>query len=45
MSEIYLKNTRVTNYKGFYSIGKKTHQDDGQVINEGFGLDREALEV
>ena len=32
-------------YKGFYSIGKKIHQDDGEIINEGFGLDREALEV
>ena len=32
-------------YKGFYSIGKKIYQDDGEIVNEGFALDREALEI
>ncbi len=30
---------------GFYSLDKKIYQDDGEVVNEGFGLDREALEI
>ncbi len=32
-------------YKGFESIGKKIYQDDGEIVNEGFALDKEALEV
>ena len=32
-------------YKGLYSIGKKIYQDDGEVVNKGFALDKEALEV
>jgi hypothetical protein len=31
--------------EGFYSLDKKIYQDDGEVVNEGFGLDREALEI
>ncbi len=30
---------------GFYFLDKKIYQDDGEVVNEGFGLDREALEI
>jgi hypothetical protein len=30
---------------GFYSIGKKIYQDDGEVVNEGFALDNESLET
>ncbi|WP_148685730.1 hypothetical protein [Candidatus Nitrosocosmicus hydrocola] len=32
-------------YKGFYTIGKKTYQDNGEVVNEGFALDKEVLEI
>jgi len=32
-------------YKEFYSIGKKIYQDNGEVVNEGFALDKEALKV
>jgi hypothetical protein len=45
MLEIYLKNTSKELYKGFYTIGKKIYQDDGEVVNEGFALDKEALEI
>jgi hypothetical protein len=45
MLGIYTKSTRAKNSKGFYSIGKKIYQDDGEIVNEGFALDREALEV
>lgn len=43
--DLYKKHKGKELYKGFYSIGKKIYQDDGEVINEGFALDREALEV
>lgn len=43
--DLYKKHNGKGIFKGFYSIGKKIHQDDGEVVNEGFALDREALEV
>ena len=30
-------------YKGLYSVGKKVYRDDGEIDNEGFALDNEAL--
>ena len=30
------KTQREELHKGFYSIGKKIYQDDGEVVNEGF---------
>lgn len=32
-------------YKGLYSIGKKIHQDDGEIYNEGFAIDEENLRI
>lgn len=43
--DLYKKHKCKELYKGFYSIGKKINQDDGKVVNEGFALDKEALEV
>lgn len=43
--DLYKKHKGKELYKGFYSIGKKIYQDDGEVVNEGFVLDKEALEV
>ncbi|WP_148685672.1 hypothetical protein [Candidatus Nitrosocosmicus hydrocola] len=43
--DLYKKHKGNELYKGFYSIGKKIYQDDGEIINEGFTLDKEALEV
>ena len=43
--DLYKKHKGKELYKGFYSIGKKIYQDDGEVMNEGFALDKEALEV
>lgn len=43
--DLYKKHKGKELYKGFYSIGKKIYQDDGEVVNEGFALDKEALEV
>lgn len=43
--DLYKKLKRKELHKGFYSIGKKIYQDDGEVVNEGFALDKEALEV
>ena len=43
--DLYEKHKGKELYKGFYSIGKKIYQDDGEVVNEGFALDKEALEV
>jgi hypothetical protein len=43
--DLYKKHKSNELYKGFYSVGKKIYQDDGEVINEGFVLDKEALEI
>jgi hypothetical protein len=43
--DLYKKHKGRELYKEFYSIGKKIYQDNGEVVNEGFALDKEALEV
>ena len=43
--DLYKKHKGKELYEGFYSLGKKTYQDDGEIVNEGFALDKEALEV
>ncbi len=43
--DLYKKYKGKELYKGLYSIGKKVYQDDGEIVNEGFALDKEALEV
>jgi hypothetical protein len=43
--DLYKKHNSNELYKGLYSIGKKIYQDDGEVVNEGFALDKEALEI
>jgi len=43
--DLYKKHKGKELYKGFYSVGKKIYQDDGEVVNEGFGLDKEDLEI
>ncbi len=43
--DLYKKHKGKELYKGFYSIGKKIYQDDGEIVNEGFALDKEALEI
>jgi hypothetical protein len=43
--DLFKKHKGKELYKGFYSIGKKIYQDDGEIVNEGFALDNEALEV
>jgi hypothetical protein len=44
MEEVYVrdlhKKHKGKELKGFYSIGKKIYQDDGEIVNEGFVLDR-----
>jgi hypothetical protein len=45
VKDLYKKHKGNELYKGFYSIGKKIHQDDGEIVNEGFALDKEALQV
>ncbi|HYG00081.1 MAG TPA: hypothetical protein VD815_08305 [Candidatus Saccharimonadales bacterium] len=47
VKEVYVKDLykkhESKELKGFYSIGKKTDQDDGEVVNEGFVLDTRRL--
>ncbi|HYG00029.1 MAG TPA: hypothetical protein VD815_08045 [Candidatus Saccharimonadales bacterium] len=43
--DLYKKHKSKELYRGFYSIGKKIYQDDGEIINEGFALDKDGLEV
>ena len=30
-------------YKGFYSLTKRTYQDNGEIVAEGFALDKEGF--
>jgi hypothetical protein len=32
-------------YRGFYTVGNRTYQDDGQIISDSIALDKEALEI
>jgi len=43
--DLFKKHKGKELYKGLYSIGKKIYLDDGEIVNEGFALDKEALEV
>ena len=43
--DLYKKHKGKELYKGFYSIGKKIYQDDGEIVNEGFALDKDGLEL
>jgi hypothetical protein len=43
--DLYKKHNGRELYKEFYSIVKKIYQDNGEVVNEGFALDKEALKV
>ena len=43
--DLFKKHNGKELYKGFYSIGKKIYQDDGEVVNEGFALDKECLKI
>ena len=38
--DLFKKHNSNELYKGFYSIGKKIYQDNGEVFNEAFALDR-----
>lgn len=43
--DLYKKHNGKDIYKGFFTIGKKVYQEDGEVVNESIALDREALEI
>ncbi len=43
--DLFKKHKGKELYKGLYSIGKKIYQDDGEIVNKGFALDNEALEI
>lgn len=43
--DLYKKHKDKELYKGFYSVGKRVYQDNGEVVNEGFALDKETLEI
>ena len=50
IEEIYVrdlseKHNGRPEYKGLYSIGKKIHQDNGEIYNEGFAIDEENLRI
>ncbi len=43
--DLYKKHNREEIFEGFYSVGKKIYHDNGEVVNEGFGLYREELKI
>ncbi|HEU5119706.1 MAG TPA: hypothetical protein VFT71_01860 [Candidatus Nitrosocosmicus sp.] len=43
--DLYKKHKGKELYREFYSIGKKIYQDDGEIVNEGFALDKDGLEI
>lgn len=45
VQDLYKKHKGKEIFKGFYTVGKKTYRNDGQVINESLALDKETLEI
>ena len=38
--DLFKKHNGYELYKGFYPLGKKIYQDDGEIVDEGFALDK-----
>ena len=45
VTDLYKKHKGKELFKGFYTVGKRTDQDDGKIIFQSIALDREALKV
>jgi hypothetical protein len=45
VTDLYKKHKGKELYKGFYTVGKRIYQDDGQIVTKSIALDKEALEV
>jgi hypothetical protein len=43
--DLYKKHNGREEYNGFYAISKKIYQDGGEVLNNGFAVDKENLLV
>jgi hypothetical protein len=45
VTDLYKKHERKEIFKGFYTVGKLTYQDDGEVVSKSIVLDKETLEI
>ena len=45
VTDLYKKHNGKEYYKGFFTIGKRIYQDDGEIVTESNALDKEALEI
>jgi hypothetical protein len=45
VTDLYKKHNGKEYYKDFYTVGKRTYQDDGDIISNSIALDKEALEI
>lgn len=45
VTNLFKKHKGREHYKGFYTVGKRMYQDDGELISRSIALDKEALEV
>ena len=45
VKDLYEKHNKREEYKGLYSIGKKVYEDDGEVDDDGFAVDKENLRI
>lgn len=45
VTDLYKKHKGKELYNGFYVVGKRIYQDDGEIVTKSIVLDKEALEV
>lgn len=43
VTDLEKKHPGKSGYKGMYSIAKHIYQDDGEILSDGFALDKENL--
>jgi len=45
VTNLFKKHKGREEYRGFYTVGKRIYQDDGEIVSKSIALDKEALEV
>jgi hypothetical protein len=45
VTDLEKKHPGKSGYEGLYSIAKQIYQDDGEILSDGFAIDKEKLEI
>ena len=45
VTDLEKKHPGKSGYEGLYSIAKHIYQDDGEILSDGFAIDKENLEI